>query len=246
MSPDAAPGRSRLTFALLVALGLALLAGFVALGTWQLERRRWKRDLIARVEARVSAAPVAAPGPAAWPRVDAARYEYQRVAARGLFRHDREALVQAATDYGSGFWVVTPLDTDRGFTLLVNRGFVRGERRAAPARAAGRVEGPATVTGLLRLSEPGGAFLRGNDPAADRWYSRDVRAIAAARGLGGSVAPYFVDADAAPDPGGWPKGGLTQVRFRDRHLAYALTWYTLALLTAVGLRLLFRHGRSTR
>ncbi len=38
------------------------------------------------------------------------------------------------------------------------------------------------MTGLLRLSEPKGAFLRSNDPKDDRWYSRDVAAIAAARG----------------------------------------------------------------
>lgn len=240
---DGGERRSKLAFALLVVFGLALIPGFVALGSWQLHRRAWKLDLIARTEARAAASPVAAPGPATWPRVDAARYEYLKVEATGRFRHDRETLVQAVTDYGAGYWVVTPLATDRGFTLLVNRGFVPGDRRAAASRAAGQVAGPATVTGLLRLTEPGGAFLRSNDPAADRWYSRDVRAIARARGLG-RAAPYFVDADATPNPGGYPKGGLTQVAFSNSHLSYALTWFALAALTGVGLLLLIRHGRG--
>ena len=123
---------------------------------------------------------------------------------------------------------MTPLETP-GFTLLVNRGFVPRERRDPATRAAGNTAGPTTVTGLLRMTEPGGGFLRANDPAANRWYSRDVAAIAAARGLG-RTAPYFVDADAAPNPGGLPVGGLTVVKFPDNHLVYALTWFALMLL----------------
>ena len=239
-------GRSRTAFWATLMVGLAIAASLVALGNWQLRRRVWKLDLIERVEARRAASPVAAPGPATWPRIDAAGFEYLKVEVSGRFRHDRETLVQAVTDYGGGYWVLTPLETDRGFTLLVNRGFVPGERRAPATRAAGQVAGAVTVTGLLRLPEPGGAFLRSNDPAADRWYSRDVAAIARARRLGGPVAPYFVDADARANPGGLPLGGLTQVRFRNQHLQYALTWYALALLVAGGLVILVRHERRAR
>ncbi|WP_204313471.1 SURF1 family cytochrome oxidase biogenesis protein, partial [Klebsiella michiganensis] len=72
--------------------------------------------------------------------------------------------------------------------------------------------GETRVTGLLRVSEPGGAFLRANDPAAGRWYSRDVAAIGAARRLS-DLAPYFVDADARPGArADEPVGGLTVVR----------------------------------
>ena len=85
------------------------------------------------------------------------------------------------------------------------------------------------MTGLLRLSEPGGGFLRSNDPRADRWYSRDVAAIAARRGLGTTV-PYFIDADAADTVRSGPVGGLTVVRFPNNHLAYAITWFILALM----------------
>ena len=209
--------------ALIAALGLA------ALGVWQVERRAWKHELVAAVDARLHAAPVAAPGPDRWDAVNAKNDAYRRVIASGTFRHDRETLVQAVTERGAGYWVVTPLETP-GFTLLVNRGFVPKDRREAKGRAAGRVAGPVTVTGLLRVTEPEGAFLRSNDPIGDRWFSRDVAAIAKARGLG-RTAPYFVDADASPNPGGYPVGGLTVVRFRDHHMVYALTWFALAALS---------------
>ena len=210
------------------AAALIVAACLVALGVWQLERRVWKHELIAAVETRVHAPLVAAPGADRWGRVPAAKDAYRRVTATGQFRHDRETLVQAVTDRGAGYWVLTPLETP-DFTLLVNRGFVPKGRSDVTSRAAGNVAGTTTVTGLLRISEPDGAFLRSNDPAADRWYSRDVAAIAKARGLDKS-APYFVDADSAANPGGYPVGGLTVIRFADNHLVYALTWFALAVL----------------
>ena len=224
--------RSPATLVLLCLCAASGIIGLTSLGVWQLERRTWKLDLIQKVESRVRATPLSAPGPAAWPAVNSADDEYKRVTASGHFLNDRETLVQAVTERGSGFWVLTPLLTDGGFTVLVNRGFVPAERRGPATRAEGQITGGTAVTGLLRISEPKGGFLRTNDPAADRWHSRDVAAIAAARGLT-DTAPYFIDADATPNPGGLPIGGLTVIAFRNTHLVYALTWFALALMLTV-------------
>jgi surfeit locus 1 family protein len=210
---------------------LLLTIVFIGLGTWQVQRLFWKLDLIARVDARVSATPAPAPSPAAWPAINAENDEYRRVTATGTFRHNEETLVQAVTDLGPGFWVLTPLEQADGTTILINRGFVPSDQRDPAAREEGGIEGPVKITGLIRISEPGGAFLRSNDPANGRWYSRDVAAIAAARGLE-EAAPYFIDADATPIPGGLPVGGLTVIRFRNSHLVYAVTWYLLAVMSA--------------
>ncbi|ATY33365.1 SURF1 family protein [Sphingomonas psychrotolerans] len=237
------PALSGARRALFAALALLAAIGFAALGVWQVERRAWKLDLIERVEARIHALPATPPPVAAWPRLDMQDAEYRRVRLTGTFDHGNETLVQALTERGAGFWVLTPLRTPQGI-VLVNRGFVPPERRAPQARSAGQAGGTATVTGLMRASEPKGGFLRPNDPAADRWHSRDVAAIARARNLG-NVAPFFVDADASPNPGGYPVGGLTMVRFRNTHLVYALTWFALAALSgaAAVLALRMRGGR---
>ncbi len=244
------PPPGRLGFASLVALAAVLFAGFIALGSWQLRRMVWKHDLIARVTQRVHAAPVEAPGPAAWPSVSAPSDEYRHVRLQGVFLDARATRVQAVTELGGGFWLLTPLRRDDGSIVLVNRGFLPAETAALPASDSLR---PVALTGLLRVSEPGGGFLRQNDAAADRWFSRDVMAIAARRGLPalGPVAPFFVDADASAtgqggygaaagraadgkqhDPPPGPVGGLTVVAFPDNHLVYALTWYALALMVA--------------
>lgn len=220
---------------LLAALALAA-AGFVALGVWQVQRLHWKRALVARVDSRIHAPAQPPPPPARWAGVSAARDEYRHVVVHGQYLAGRQTRVQALTELGAGDWVLEPLLTADG-PVLVNRGFVPDGARPTPP-PAGRV----TVTGLMRISEPGGGFLRRNQPAQDRWYSRDVAAIARARGLAGA-APYFVDA-AADSAAGWPRAGLTVVRFRNQHLQYALTWFGLAALTLwAGWRLLSEERR---
>ena len=224
---------------------LVFFTTFVGLGTWQVHRRAWKLELIARVEQRVHAPAVPAPPVQQWPDVTAANSEYRHVTASGIYLNDSETLVQATTDLGPGFWVLTPLRQADGSVILINRGFVPPERRDRAAHGASEATTPASVTGLLRITEPGGAFLRKNDPVANRWYSRDVQAIAKARGLD-RVAPYFIDAEATGTAGSAPVAGLTVVSFHNSHLAYVFTWYTLALMVAGGMWIVIREERRAR
>lgn len=227
-APEAPPPRRpvlRLLFA--GALAIAFL-GFTSLGVWQLQRLAWKRDLVARVDARVHAEPGTPPPRDAWSGLDAENSEYRRIRLRGTYLDVPQARTQAVTALGGGWWLLAPLRTDAGDIVLVNRGFAPTGADTSPP-PAGQVD----VVGLLRLTEPDGGFLRSNAPAQDRWHSRDVAAIARARGLtAGDVAPYFVDAERDIRSDAWPRGGMTVVRFRDHHLQYALTWFAMALLTA--------------
>lgn len=227
----------------LVAAATLACAGFAALGVWQVQRLAWKRALVTRVEAHLRAAPVDAPGPDRWGTLTRDADEYLRVRVRGRYVPDAVTRVRALTALGSGHWQLVPMRTDGGDVVLVNRGFVPPEV-AAPPVPAGEVE----VVGLLRLSEPGGAFLQHNDPASGRWTSRDVPAIGAARGLAlERLAPFFVDAAADPrDPQAWPRGGLTVLQFPNNHLVYAITWFALALGSAAAAVLVVADARRRR
>ncbi|AWM05016.1 SURF1 family protein [Bradyrhizobium symbiodeficiens] len=229
----------------LTVLSLTALVLLIALGIWQIERRAWKLALIDRVEQRVHAPAQPIPSSASWPAVNAANDEYRHVSLKGRFLHDRETLVQAVTEEGPGFWVLTPLQRDDGTQVLINRGFVPSERREASTRLDGNPDGRIEITGLLRVTEPKGGFLRNNVPQHNRWYSRDVAAIATARGLH-DVAPFFVDADAGSQSAGGPIGGLTVVRFPNNHLIYALTWFALAFMLAGRLFVQFGGGLFRR
>ena len=148
----------------------------------------------------------------------AANSEYRHVQVSGTLLNASETLVQALTELGSGFWVLTPLREGDGTLVLMNRGFIPPEHREQAAHGAAAGETAATVTGLLRISEPKGLFLSHNDPARDHWYSRDVAAIAGARGLKGRVAPYFIDAGLAAGAASVSRARAPLVRGRSAHL----------------------------
>lgn len=235
-------GAKSVAWMLLAAL---LCLGFILLGNWQVRRLHWKLGLIHDVATRVHAAPTAAPGPGQWQQVRDGRLDYLHVTLRGHFLPGAQTLVHGSSEQGYGYWVLAPLRTDRGFVVLVNRGYVPAELPGTPAFAQARPPaGEVALTGLLRRSEPGGGFLRRNRPDSGQWYSRDVAAIAAKNGLAGAnVAPYFVDADASTSAGAWPAGGLTKTRFPNSHLGYAITWYLMALGVVLGGWLAMRHAR---
>lgn len=265
-APTRPAAHRRLRRAVLLVVGIALFLGFVALGTWQVQRRVWKLDLIERVDQRVHSAPVALPPPSEWPGINAAAHEYLPVTAHGHWLPGKTVLTQAVTALGSGFWVVSALQQDDGTEVLVNRGFIPQEQRTewtAPAAAvsSGPPPSPVTVQGLIRMTEPKGGFLRTNDPAQQRWFSRDVAAIAQALRLG-HAAPFFIDAGlptagaraltaeavevagtAATASAPWPRAGMTTIRFPNSHLVYAITWYGLALMVVGAAWLVVRYER---
>ncbi len=217
----------------LLAPGLATfvcLAILIGLGTWQLARKGQKEALITRIIQRSHAEPPASPPP--FDRWDAGADEFSRVRAQGRLLNDRETLVHglAPGEPGralQGFYVITPLARDDGTTILINRGFVPTELKDPKDRAAGQVAGAVTVTGMLRASETRTLFVPDSDPKRNQWFTRDIAAIAAARDLT-NVAPYLIEADATPNPGGWPRGGQLRVDLPNNHLQYAFTWFGIA------------------
>ena len=256
---SAARQRSPFAKAMLAFVGIALFLGFIALGTWQVQRRAWKLALIERVEQRVHSPAAPLPAPGEWPHVDAAGYEYRPVTATGRWLGDKTVLTQAVTELGAGFWVVTPLQQADGSQVLINRGFIPQAQRAQWLESAAPAAGPpVTVQGLLRMSEPAGGFLRANDPVQQRWHSRDVAAIAQAQGLD-AAAPFFIDAgipdanasapmdaETSTTAGPWPRPGLTVVRFHNSHLVYAITWFGLAAMVAAAAAYVARYELRLR
>lgn len=216
---------------------LALFAILVALGSWQLQRRTWKQDLIGRIEARAYGAPAELPPESEWSDWLAQAQEYRRVRVIGRFLHEHEVPVHGLMSGArrgqpvQGYYLLTPLRLPDGAIVIVNRGFVPSELRDPARRTDPDPKGEVTLTGLMRAPETRGWFVPANEPARNAWFVRDVAEIARAKGLA-RVAPFIVEAEASPSPGGWPRGGQTRLAIPNHHLQYALTWYGLALTLA--------------
>ena len=215
------------------ACAFALLIG---LGTWQVERKAWKEALIATVSERFAAPPAALPRPAEWARLAPATDEFRRVRFTAELLNDKEALVYTTGsslhggDLGPGYWVLTPARVGDSI-VMVNRGFVPQDRKDPASRPQGEIAGPLEIVGVMRWPEQPGLFTPAADPAKNLWFARDSSAIAQAKGLT-SVAPFYVEQEAPPAPGGLPQAGALQPSFPNNHLGYAITWYGLALVLA--------------
>lgn len=209
---------------LATAVALAILLG---LGTWQVQRLAWKRDLLDRIAA-LEAASAGPAGPVLDRAAGGADVDFTRVTATcpGLASAPfLELYAIREGQAGSRLISACPVDSAAYRTLLVDRGFVPDTVSARPAVDAGDGRS-AAVTGVLRTPEDGNVFSPPNRP--DRWFTRDVAAMAAALGAA-DPAPLFLMAETSANPE-WK--ALTPApipaEISNRHLEYAVTWYGLA------------------
>jgi surfeit locus 1 family protein len=238
----------KLRHAKLVWPTLATFAAFcvlLGLGTWQLERKRWKEDLLAKIAERVAAAPIPLSRAADLMR-GGGDVEYMHVSAAGRFHHDKERYLYFPAPAGLAWHVYTPLEVAPARIIWVNRGLVPDASKGPAARTAGQVAGETVVRGVVRIPQGKTLFTPQNDVAGNLWYWPDIPALtASAFPAGGAVTalPFTIETDAEPPPpGGLPKGGVTRIALPNRHLEYAVTWYGIAL-TLIGVYLAFAINR---
>jgi surfeit locus 1 family protein len=226
---------------LLSGVCAVLFAALMALGIWQLERLSWKRALIATVTDRIAAPPVTLDSALAL----GAGAQYRRVRLVGSLDNAKEAYVFGTGVEGAPvFHVIVPF-VDGGRVMLVDRGIVPRDLIARSLRSRGLINGRTVVVGVWRAPDPAGTFTPKPDLSRRIWYSHDVVGIARADDIR-LAAPIIVEADATPNPGGWPKGGQTRVNFRNEHLQYAITWFLLAAgLLAIYFAYHVSRGRLT-
>lgn len=236
-SPGPSALRRLLVPGIAAAIGLVIL---VNLGLWQMQRLAWKEALIERVNADVTRPAVPAPGPKDWPQTVAdplADYRHVAVSGRYLpgaaYYYTSLATTQGAPS-GPGYLIYSPLVTDEGWLVMVNRGFVpQGLAADLMAELETPPLGEQKLTGLLRLREQPNWTTPAVDAAKRIWFARDTDHMAKVLGASGSLAPYSIDLDAAfTGPQGLPRAGQTVVKFKNDHLGYALTWFGLAATLA--------------
>ncbi|XP_012695323.2 surfeit locus protein 1 [Clupea harengus] len=210
------------------------------LGTWQMRRRQWKLQLIEELRSLTTAEPVSLPTDP----MELKTLEYRRVTVRGRYDHSQELYIlprspvdpekeareagQLSSSGETGANIITPFYcSDLGIKILVNRGYVPKQRIRPETRVKGQVEEEVDVVGVVRLTEQRKPFVPQNNMEKNRWYFRDLDAMAAVTG----AEPIFIDADFASTIPGGPVGGQTRVTLRNEHMQYVVTWYSLSAAT---------------
>ncbi|KAK4192590.1 cytochrome oxidase assembly protein shy1 [Podospora australis] len=221
----------------LIILAIIPVTAFF-LGTWQVQRLKWKTELLAKCEDRIVKPPLPLP-----PRIDPdaiVDFDYRRVYVTGRFRHDQEMLIgPRMRDGEQGYIVVTPLERegDPGATVLINRGWISKTLADQGKRPEGLPKGEVRVEGLLRQPWKKNMFTPDNRPDKGEFYFPDVHQMAALTGS----QPVWVEATMDPDylldldraTKGVPIGRAAEVNLRNNHAQYIFTWYGLCVATSI-------------
>ena len=237
--------RPRLVPALLLTVvGCAIL---LSLMVWQIQRLGWKQDLIATLEARLSAPPMTLPETFAPEETQ----EFRRVAVTGRFTGETgahgfadAARLTTIRPWGPGYRVIQPFETVGGRLLLVDRGYVPIAEKnieAAAARPTPAPDGRVALVAVLRWPDDDDFFADESAGRADNvWLTREVDALAPLWG----AEPVLLVAESSTAVGEWPRPAPVTVDLPNDHLEYAITWGALAAIwAAMGGALIRREAR---
>ncbi|MFV1962702.1 MAG: SURF1 family protein, partial [Acidimicrobiia bacterium] len=215
---------------------------FVRLGLWQLDRLDERRLENAIGEARfteepvdISMALVAAGG-------DIDTLEYRRVTATGVFSSEDEVLIRSQVYRATaGFHVITPLVSEGGRAILVNRGWVPLGLDQVPVNEAPPPPGEVTVEGWVHLTQerpPVGP----SDSAVGRLTTASrVDITRLQEQISTPLAPVYLVL-IGERSGELPVTVKPPVFVNEGpHLAYAIQWFGFALIGLVGYAFLIRN-----
>ena len=173
---------------------LLMVALFVSLGIWQLQRRFEKHALIAALTERLAAAPGSLPSPSQWEALTSSRDEFRRVNFVATYQPRPDAMVYSSGSAvrddisGPGTWAFLPAVLPGGETVVVNTGFVQNtmQDRNQQDRAVARLitNEPVMLTGYIRFPEAAGALTPSENLSKRLWFTRDHLAMARALGWG--------------------------------------------------------------
>lgn len=207
---------TRLWFPVLIGLGgLAIL---LYLGTWQVQRLGEKQDVIARIEARISDAPVSMP-----PNPDPVADRYLPVTVRGQFTDAPvQRMLASRRQTGAVYRHIAAFAPETGPAVLIDLGWT-ATRVDLPALPTS----PLSLTGNLDWPIESDGFTPTPDLSQSLWYARDVPDLAETL----DTAPVLIVLrDAATPPLGATPWPVDTVGIPNDHAQYAITWFSLAVV----------------
>jgi surfeit locus 1 family protein len=215
-----------------VLLGLSGAGVLIALGVWQVQRLAWKEAILAEIEAKISADPVALPA-----APDPVRDQYLPVLVAGTFTGEELRVLASLKQVGAGYRLIGVLQTPDGRRILVDKGLLPIEETET------KVSGPARIRGNLHWPDEVDSYTPAPDAATGLWFARDVPAMAAAL----KTEPVMVVTWAAdPADPALIAIPVDTTHIPNDHLSYAITWFSLALVwLGMTFYLLWRIRRRT-
>ncbi len=211
----------------ILAVGAAIVC--IRLGFWQLDRHKQRAAQNAVIEQRLSDSPLLLDASL---DLDRESHELRRARVEGVFDYSREVIEQGRVVNGvPAVYLVTPLVTQNGGILLVERGYAPSPDARGVDVATLREADSVVVEGVLVLLDGGTLpsdttwpiYVRRADPTVlQQLFEEPLQSLVLRRTVMPSDLPRGMGAAPLPP--------LT----RGPHLAYAVQWFLFATIAVVG------------
>ncbi len=212
-------------------LGVVGVSILVLLGNWQIDRLAWKQAMLANIETRLMAPPVALPE-ILMPEQD----RFLSVQVTGEMDSKEIHVLSSSPATGPGYRIITAFTLENGRRILVDRGIV-----AERFKNQTRTPENGTLFGNLLWADDTDKYTPQNDVDGNIWFSRAVGPLAKAL----NTEPVFLVMRSTTLSTG-PIPIAVGANIPNSHLEYAVTWYGFAIVWAfMSLYLLWRIKRRT-
>ena len=226
------------------AMVLILVPVFIWLGFWQLDRAEQRSSAVNLQRDNVAADAVPVGELVSVGGNVASDDRWRTVEAVGTWDQDNEVLLRNRDgSQGVGFHVLTPLVTEDGTAVLVNRGWIeRGESAQDTPDAPSVPDGEVEVTGRLQFGETEeNTGLRNRDGLPEgqiMFVDVDMLAEELPYPIYGGYVE-LTDQDPVPDPA--PERIALQEEDTGMSASYAVQWWVFTVVAIVGWVVLIRR-----
>lgn len=202
----------------------------LVLGTWQVLRLQWKMAIVETIQTQAALAAVDLPD-----EVELPEWKYRHVLLQGQFHHDQEIHLFTGPRVmkgDTGYNILTPMTLLDGRQVLVDRGWVPATHKKQEKRLESLVAGAAIpVEGMIHKGEQQAMFTPDNNIDGNLWFWIDMQAASSATGF--RFPDYYIRAIKPTSDATYPIPGEVEIKQRNDHLQYAITWYGLAIIALV-------------
>jgi len=213
---------------------LLLMLLLCSLGSWQLSRAEQKKQLLLQQQAAIDSGVIDLNRQTI---IDVATVRYRKARLNGRYDFAHQFLLDnRIMDGKSGYFVLTPFRADGLPAVLINRGWlaVGGDRNQMPDLSM-RTE-PTEVTGRINEFPSVGLVLKGAEIPTENWPSvvQVVDSKVLSQKLGYEIAAFQIELEPSAAEGYKRAWKINVPIPPEKHLAYAVQWFGLALtLTAL-------------
>lgn len=221
---------------LIKALIFSLLAMIIllSLGTWQLERLRWKSHIISNINKQISLSPREINASVI---NDIKNYNYRRIKLEGTYIYNKNITIYSKVLNGKvGRHLIIPFKTKFGY-ILINKGFIPKDYNIDVAFAENAKN--ISINGIVKFQQKINYFTPKNNLITNEWYYINLDEISKFLNIP-LLGFYLIEEDNPKER--YPVGSQYNLKVPNDHLQYAITWFSLAIALSIFMHLLWRKN----